>query len=231
MAIQAVHAELDAELKCIRKLLRMPSLQWITSQGEDYIVEVKKSENRPIPPNWTLKSRTKYFERYQSPTTLVKVEELSRWQEALQAEANRAFQLFLEETSKHYAVMRDTCNKMATADCLLSLALVALQDNYVRPDLTDDDSLEIIDGRHPMVEALRSDPFVPNSVYGASKCKIISGPNMGGKSSSQLRSNLACWIPYLLEWGHRTTWFAPEVHSWSRWRRPAISSIVQPSVV
>jgi DNA mismatch repair protein MSH3 len=50
--------------------------------------------------------------------------------------------------------MRDAINKLATADCLLSLAQVALRDNYVKPQFTDrdddSDTLEIIDGRHPM---------------------------------------------------------------------------------
>lgn len=74
-------------------------------------------------------------------------------------------------------------NKLAAADCLLSLALVALQENYVRPSFTDDDILEVIDGRHPMVEALRSDPFVPNTIQMGGeqpRSKILTGPNMGG---------------------------------------------------
>ena len=79
--------------------------------------------------------------------------------------------------------MRDAVNKLATADCLLSLAQVALQANYVRPEFTDDNMIEIIDGRHPMVEALSSDPYVANSITmgdGEARSKIITGPNMGG---------------------------------------------------
>jgi len=104
----------------------------------------------------------------------------------VQAESNKAFASFLEEIArKYYSVLRDTVNKLATADCLLSLALVALQDNYVRPSFTNDDTLDIVDGRHPMAEVLRSDPFVPNSIQmggGQPRSKIITGPNMGGKS-------------------------------------------------
>jgi len=68
---------------------------------------------------------------------------------------------------------------------LLSLAQVALQANYVRPEFTDDNMIEIIDGRHPMVEVLSSDPYVPNSITmgdGEARSKIITWPNMGGKS-------------------------------------------------
>lgn len=83
----------------------------------------------------------------------------------------------------YYSALRDAVNKLATADCLLSLAHVALQENYVRPSFTDDDTLEIVDGRHPMVESLRSDPFVPNTIQmggGQPRSKILTGPNMGG---------------------------------------------------
>ncbi len=58
---------------------------------------------------------------------------------------------------------------------------------YTRPVFTDGDELEIVDGRHPMIELLRSDPFIPNTVRMGTtreqRSKIITGPNMGGKSS------------------------------------------------
>ena len=53
----------------------------------------------------------------------------------------------------------------------------------MRPEFTDDNMIEIIDGRHPMVEVLSSDPYVPNSITmgdGKARSKIITGPNMGG---------------------------------------------------
>ncbi|KAG5652337.1 hypothetical protein H0H81_005358 [Sphagnurus paluster] len=187
MAIQHVEVELDDQLKAIRKLLKMPSLKWTSVMGDEYLVEVKKSDNRPIPDHWVNHSKTKFYARYQPPVVRQKLEERSQYQETLQAESNAAFSSFLEEiASNHYSILRDAVNKLAIADCLLSLALVALQENYVRPTFTDDDSLEIVDGRHPMVEALRPDPFVANTILmGGSKprSKIITGPNMGGKSS------------------------------------------------
>lgn len=53
---------------------------------------------------------------------------------------------------------------LALIDCLQSLAIVALQPGYTKPTIVDDDMLHIVNGRHPMVEAVRSDPFVPNTV-------------------------------------------------------------------
>ena len=71
---------------------------------------------------------TKRVRRYHTPTIKQKLEERARYQEMLQAEARAAFQDFLAEiTQNHYALMRDVVNKLAVADCLLSLALVAVK--------------------------------------------------------------------------------------------------------
>ena len=88
---------------------------------------------------------------------------------------------------EHYVPLRNVVNKLAIADCLLSLSTVASQADYVKPTFVDDDVLDIKDGRHPMIEALRTDPFVPNDLRlgdGSTRTKIITGPNMGGKSSA-----------------------------------------------
>lgn len=129
-------------------------------------------------------SRTKHTERYHTPEVKKKLQERAQYKEAIAAEAHRAFLSFLDEIAQnHYGVIRDAVNQLATADCLLSLALVALQDGYVRPQFTEEDTLEIVEGRHPMVEVLRSDPFVPNTIRMGGdepRSKIITGPNMGG---------------------------------------------------
>jgi DNA mismatch repair protein MSH3 len=73
--------------------------------------------------------------------------------------------------------------------------LVAQKNNYSRPTFVDKETLEIIDGRHPMAEVIRNDPFMPNTIkLGASspKSKIITGPNMGGKSSLVRMIGIAC---------------------------------------
>ncbi|TFK72184.1 hypothetical protein BDN72DRAFT_836577 [Pluteus cervinus] len=188
LAIQLIAFELEEELKAVRKLLRMPSLKWTSIANDEYLIEVKKADRRPIPASWHCVSKTKYFERYQTPVIRQKLEERAQYQEKLDAEATNAFLLFLKEIAEnHYSVMRDAVNKLATADCLLGFAQIAHQEGYTKPEFTDDDTLEIVNGRHPMVEVLREDPFVPNSIKmgnGSARHKIITGPNMGGKSST-----------------------------------------------
>ncbi|KAF9477374.1 hypothetical protein BDN70DRAFT_881277 [Pholiota conissans] len=187
MSLQAIEIELNDELAAARKVLRMPSLQWTTVAIDDHLIEVRKSENRPIPDNWILHSRTKFYARYRPPSVQAKLDERAQRRETLEHEANRAYRSFLTEISeKYYGVLRDGVTKLATADCLLSLAQVALQKDYTKPDFTDNDVLEIVDGRHPIIEAYSNDPYISNSVKmgGGEACsKIITGPNMGGKSS------------------------------------------------
>lgn len=171
-----------------------------------YLIEVERKENRPIPENWFLISRygrrvaqiegqlfigvfsTRKVKRFHTPEVKRLLQERAQHQEKLGAESNKAFLEFLTEIiDKFYITFRNSVNKLAIADCLLSLATTASQEGYVKPVFITEDVIEIIDGRHPMVEVLRTDPFVPNSIYiggDHSKTKVITGPNMGGKSST-----------------------------------------------
>lgn len=91
--------------------------------------------------------RTKSVARYHTPEVKRKLQERLQCQEALGAASRQAFSLFLREISQNYYVdLRNAVNSLAKADCLLSLAHVALLDGYVRPEFTDDDTLEIVEG-------------------------------------------------------------------------------------
>ncbi|KAL5529107.1 hypothetical protein ACEPAG_5081 [Sanghuangporus baumii] len=190
MAIMAVESELVDHLKTIRKILKKPAAQYMSVHLDEYLIEVKKNERRDVPVNWEVVSSTKYARRYRTPEVKKKLEERARFQEKLEVEANNAFMAFLSEImEEHYVVLRNAVNKLAMADCLFSLAEVASQGDYVKPIFVDGevDVLEIQEGRHPMIELLRNDPFVPNTVsIGGTdtRTKIITGPNMGGKSST-----------------------------------------------
>jgi DNA mismatch repair protein MutS len=80
-----------------------------------------------------------------------------------------------------------TAGQLALLDALLALAEVARKENWVRPDLDEGDCLEIVAGRHPVVEAaLAGEPFMPNDCrLGADEPRLllVTGPNMGGKST------------------------------------------------
>ena len=85
------------------------------------------------------------------------------------------------------SVIQDTASCIAQLDVLCSLANVAVMNNYVCPTVTLNGELEIVDGRHPVVEQmLKTVPFVPNDTkldLNDNKLLIITGPNMAGKST------------------------------------------------
>ena len=171
-----------------------------------YVVEIDRSEHRDIPPEWTLLSSTKQKRRYHTPEVRELLQKRAQHKEALVAEAHKAYLSFLTEiVDKYYALLRDAVNKLAVTDCLFSLAQVAAQGGYCRPEFVErkedcEDVLEIVKGRHPMIEAIRTDPFVPNSLTmggSDSRHKIITGPNMGGKSSTVRMTALCAIVSYL----------------------------------
>src|SRR5690606_20542503 len=104
----------------------------------------------------------------------------------LAAACDDAFKAFLARISEFYQQLRDTVQSLALLDCLLSLATVAAQPDYCKPKFVDEPVLNIVNGRHPMIERLMTDAYVPNSISLSSnslRALLVTGPNMGGKSS------------------------------------------------
>ncbi|KAH7340491.1 muts domain V-domain-containing protein [Rhizoctonia solani] len=184
--ILSIESELEDHLKEIRETLKKPNVKYISVSGIDYLIEVRNGDTKKVPVSWQRINSTKVVTRFHTPQVKAKLHEREVFKETLAAEANKAFNLFLSEVAEHYSILRNVTMKLAVLDCLSALAIVAQQPGYVKPQFFDDDRLDVDGGRHPMVEALRVDPFVPVSCAlggGEPKTKIITGPNMGGKSS------------------------------------------------
>ncbi|KZT60361.1 hypothetical protein CALCODRAFT_114887 [Calocera cornea HHB12733] len=185
--IATVEYELGEHLHDIRKTLKQPSAKYVTVSGIEYLVEVSGTQARKlVPADWSRVSATRTVTRFHTPEVRRMLEERERHKESLTAEAEKAYRSFLQEMAESYDLFRDATNKLALADCLLSLSNIGKQQGYCRPTFVEDDRIEIINGRHPMVEALISDPFVPNTVIlggDGPRSRIVTGPNMGGKSS------------------------------------------------
>src|SRR4029078_809946 len=94
---------------------------------------------------------------------------------------------------------------LAPLDVYAGLAEVASRRDYVRPEITEDDALDIRSGRHPVVEAALPEPFVPNDWLmdnSAQQVLIITGPNASGKSTYlrqvaliALMAQVGCFVP------------------------------------
>ncbi|OAQ26028.1 hypothetical protein K457DRAFT_79658 [Linnemannia elongata AG-77] len=189
--------DLKEELARIRKLLREPKLEFATVSAIEYLVEVKNKDTAKVPKNWVKISGTKQVSRFHTPEVIQLMASKAQNQERLAMACERAFASFQHEFSERYEVFRDLVQNLAVLDCLFSLAVVACLPGYVKPQYVDDaavatTTIDIKNGRHPMVEQLllSSGSFVANDIQLGTnpalgtdeKTIILTGPNMGGKS-------------------------------------------------
>ncbi|KAJ3218681.1 Mismatch repair protein msh3 [Dinochytrium kinnereticum] len=119
--------------------------------------------------------------------TVAGVEEIRNLEyvrEQLGAASEKAFLSFAQEVSEAYEEFKQAIHQIAVFDCLLSLAKVAGQPGYVKPTIVQEPVIEVTDARHPIVESLISS-YVSNDIKlnPDERCLLITGPNMGGKSS------------------------------------------------
>ncbi len=152
-----------------------------------YYIEVSKAYTGPIPDTFMRKQTLVNGERYITP----ELKELeSKILHAAERGAEREYFLFTQvrdELAKNVDRVQTTAGIVALMDCLCSLAEVAAKNNYCMPIVDTSDKIEIVGGRHPVVErALRGEQFVPNDTklnLTSDRFLIVTGPNMAGKST------------------------------------------------
>ena len=111
----------------------------------------------------------------------------------------------MEVLSRNIPVFQRIAGAIALLDCLVSFASVAKENKYCRPEIAEGGALEIEEGRHPVVEAISKDRFVPNDCRldnGDDRTMIITGPNMAGKSTYlrqvaliTFMAHVGCFVP------------------------------------
>lgn len=187
LGIASVEHDLDGErTTAATKLNRKKKIDYVTVAGIEYLIEVDNTQLKHVPASWSKISGTKKVSRFHTPEVVRLIRERDQHKEALAAACDVAFTALLSEISTKYQLFRDCIQALATLDCLISLAVVASQPNYVKPEFSDDTCIVVKQGRHPMVEQLLLDGYVPNDTDLATdqtRALLITGPNMGGKSS------------------------------------------------
>ncbi|XP_005795118.2 DNA mismatch repair protein Msh3 isoform X1 [Xiphophorus maculatus] len=196
--IQSVLAEIQAHRKEVRLVLKAPALDYVTVSGQEFLIEVKNSLSSIVPPDWVKISSTKTVSRYHSPFLVERYKKLQQLREQLLLDCQREWTRFLDQFGEHYHTMKRAISHLATTDCLLSLAEVAKQGNYCRPKVCENNhQIMITDGRHPAIDLLMGEhsQYVPNHTalqHDGKRTMIITGPNMGGKSSYIRQVALIC---------------------------------------
>ncbi|MCS7178434.1 MAG: DNA mismatch repair protein MutS [Anaerolineae bacterium] len=149
-----------------------------------YYIEVTKSNLPAVPPDYIRKQTLVNAERFITPE-LKEVETLILNAEQRQVEVEtRVFREVCARIAARAPILLETARWVARLDVAAALAEVAVRHRYVRPELTDENVLEIVGGRHPIVEQSITEPFVPNDLRldEETRILIITGPNMAGKS-------------------------------------------------
>ena len=152
-----------------------------------YYIEVTKSYYNLVPLRYQRRQTLASSERYTTDELRQIESKVSGAQEQSSRLELELFSAVREEVRAAIPRLQGTAEALKTLDALLSLARVAIENNYVRPIMTDDGELIIRDGRHPVVEKTMSDGmFVPNDTEmntDDKRMQIITGPNMAGKST------------------------------------------------
>jgi DNA mismatch repair protein MutS len=153
-----------------------------------YYLEVTNTHKDKVPDSWIRKQTLTNAERYITPELKeVETKILSAQEKISEIENNLYFQV-IDNCLPYIKRLQLTAQSIAQIDCLLSFAIVANENNYIKPTLLSSDILHINKGRHPVIEKMLNvgEEYVANDVYLDSTTQqimIITGPNMSGKSA------------------------------------------------
>lgn len=152
-----------------------------------YYIEITKVHNHKIPDNYTRKQTLTNAERYITPE-LKQIEDkiLNAEAKIVELETNLFSELRYKVAEFTETIQRNAVS-IAAVDCLQSFAQSAIEYNYIKPEIDESNELEIIEGRHPVVERLLplGENFTPNNTTlkpDTEQIHILTGPNMSGKS-------------------------------------------------
>jgi DNA mismatch repair protein MutS len=152
-----------------------------------YYIEVPKTRAASVPGHYVRKQTLVNAERYITDELKTFESRVLGAEEQRAALEHRLFQEVCAEAARHHPKIQAVARFLAQLDCLLSLAEVADQNDYCRPEILADGRIHIEEGRHPVVEKMiGGERFVPNTIAmddTENQVLVISGPNMAGKST------------------------------------------------
>src|SRR5262245_10300919 len=151
-----------------------------------YYIEISKSNLHAVPADYQRKQTIAGGERFTTPGLKEYEEKVLGADERILERELEIFEWLRKAVADEAPRIQDTARALATLDVLSGLAETAAICNFTKPHVHDGDELVAADARHPVVERFASEPFVPNDVDlngNARQLVILTGPNMGGKST------------------------------------------------
>lgn len=180
------------------------SLKVRYNQVHGYYIEVTKTHADSIPAHYIRQQTLVGRERYITPELQQLQYEILRAQSETSQVEKAAFERIKQEVHGYLTSLRKLSHALANLDALIGLTRVSYEKSYTRPQFNENRQLEIIGGRHPVVERVIGHNFIPNDTQltDDQATWIITGPNMGGKSTYlrqvaliSIMAQLGCYIP------------------------------------
>ncbi|MFO1406844.1 MAG: DNA mismatch repair protein MutS [Steroidobacteraceae bacterium] len=161
------------------------NLRFGYNRVQGYYIEVSRSQADRVPADWVRRQTVKNAERYITAELKTFEDRVLGARDRALAREKELYEALLARLVERLPALSATAAALATLDVLACLAERALTLRLARPVLCDESRIEIRGGRHPVVEQHLDGPFVPNdlSLHEGRRMLIVTGPNMGGKST------------------------------------------------
>jgi len=153
-----------------------------------YYLEVTHAHKDKVPPTWIRKQTLVNAERYITEELKAYEEKILHAEEKLMHIEQQLYQQLVQSVADFVKQIQQNARTLAIIDCLTSFAQTAQLNRYTKPQLADDEAIDICEGRHPVIEKQMSpgESYVPNDICldnNQQQIIIITGPNMAGKSA------------------------------------------------
>ncbi|MCV2883330.1 DNA mismatch repair protein MutS [Aestuariibacter sp. AA17] len=163
----------------------IPTLKVAYNKVHGYYIEVSRSYSDQVPADYVRRQTLKNNERYIIPELKEHEDNVLTSQSRALALEKRLYDALFDEILPHLSALMQSAHALAELDVLTNLAERAETLNYSRPELTQSVGIQYEHGRHPVVEVVSDSPFIANplTMDQHRRMLIITGPNMGGKST------------------------------------------------
>lgn len=153
-----------------------------------YFIEITATNLSKVPPHYIRRQTTANAERYITEELKNSADDILGASDKRIEREKVLFSQLRQALASYISTLRIFAQYAATLDILLAFAEIAEREGLVRPEVTDSDELQIVNGKHPQLSFILRNHFIPNSVKfdkgdTGHRCLIITGPNMGGKST------------------------------------------------
>ena len=164
-----------------------------------YYIEISRTQSDKVPEHYIRRQTLKGVERYITPELKSFEDKVLSSTERALAREKALYDALFDYLAEHIATLQLTAAALAELDVLNNLAQCANDLDFYEPELTDEAGLSIEDGRHPVVEQVLEEPFIPNSITmnNDKRLFIITGPNMGGKSTFMRQTAIITLLAYI----------------------------------